>query len=113
MTTMILSASLAKLSVSKVSLDQGKLSCAFVGRRCKNSYPIIEDSSCLSPSNYYIRRRSWVGFRSPNCSAFSNCCSHCCSKADARLTSSDFSRMYGFSAGGFIKRSRTSWATSG
>ena len=112
MTSRILSGSLAKLSVSKVSLDEAKISCAFVGKRCKNSCVIIEGSSCLSPSSC-IRRRSWVGFRSPNCSAFCDWCSRCCSEADVRLTSFDFSRVYGFSAGGFIKRSRTSWETSG
>ena len=74
-----------------------KISCAFVGRHCKNSCVIIEDSSCLSPSNCYIRRRNWVGFRSHNCSAFGNWCNRCFSEADVRLTNSDFSRGCGFS----------------
>ena len=65
-TSAILSARTASLFKSVVSEDARTIR-TFCDRRRRNSSLRKEESvaAILSPSNFWIRRRSWVGLRSP------------------------------------------------
>ena len=113
LTSMILSANSANCWTVIVSLLDARTVWTWCGRRCKNSCLKMLISNCFPPSNCSMRRRSWVGVRSPSSSAVRSWCSLFCSDAVVRFINSAFKTWYGLIVGGVTSNSRTAEAYSG
>ena len=111
-TSMTLSAMSARRLRSIAGLAEARTICMLDGRRWRNSSrrkaAESADVLSLSPNSCCMRRSSCVGLRSPSSSPLMSCWSLRCSEAAVRLTSSVFRTLYGCSAGGLRRRSRTS-----
>ncbi len=71
-TSKILSAMIANLSISTLSLVDANINCALVGKRLRKSCFKMLSSNTFSPNNCLILLSNWEGFLSPNSSEMSN-----------------------------------------
>ena len=116
-TSTILSAMSASLDRSVVSSAEASTMRTLAGSRWrKSSFRKALFSGVVprwSPSSCWMRRRSWVGLRSPSSSPLISCWSFLCSDAAVRLINSALRVSYGVSVGGRMSKSRISNTISG
>ena len=83
--SMTVSASLAMSARGAEAGTLARMARTCAGMRCGNSSRSRVSSILVVPRNCSIRRKNWVGLRSPRSSALSSCCKRLCSVSEVRL----------------------------